>query len=143
MRECFCVTGDCSTPADRQAAADTDIWEQTFPCRQQKHGIAGGVEGGVGGCSDFDAYTGISWIYDWGLTNSGWEDGGCGSARENRRRLGIEFVPQFWGTLGLDPADGVDLSVLGKARYLLTFNEPGKTDQSNLSPREAADRWPE
>jgi hypothetical protein len=65
---------------------------------------------------------GVSWWYDWGQTGSG-------------QGAGIEFDPMIWS--------GPVPSSIGKAPYLLTFNEPDNGSQSNLSPSKAASMWPQ
>ncbi len=67
---------------------------------------------------------GVTWWYDWSN-----EPADAGST--------LEFVPMIWGSAGLAgplPAN---------ARYLLGFNEPNFTAQSNLTPTQAAADWPQ
>ncbi len=62
----------------------------------------------------------VSWYYNWGLTTAAHST--------------IPFVPMEWGTGGL--------SHLGHYTYLLGFNEPDNTSQSNLTAAQALTYWP-
>jgi hypothetical protein len=66
----------------------------------------------------------ISWWYNWGPTGTG-------------QPPVIEFDPMVWGSQ--IPAS----ASVAQARYLLTFNEPDNTQQSNMSPSQAAGLWPQ
>lgn len=62
--------------------------------------------------------------------------------------LDIAFVPQLWGQaqalLFKSLADGdFEGSTLTDERNILAFNEPDLEEQSNLTPKEAADLWTE
>lgn len=62
----------------------------------------------------------VSWYYNWGLTTAA--------------NSTVAFVPMEWGTGGL--------SSLGTYSYLLGFNEPDNSSQSNLSVTQALSLWP-
>jgi len=62
----------------------------------------------------------VSWYYNWGLTT--------------KANSTIPFVPMEWGTGGL--------SSLGTYQYLLGFNEPDNSSQSNLTVSQALSYWP-
>jgi len=84
---------------------------------------------GTQSCADISLLTGTTWVYNWG-TNPG-------LLEECFLQLGIEFVPMIWGST----ADFS--SVYLNSSYLLTFNEPNFSQQSNLSPAQAAALWPQ
>jgi RNA polymerase sigma factor (sigma-70 family) len=89
------------------------------------------VEKGVGvwnfaGVDQALSESGSSWYYDWGPTPEG--------------ITGQGFVPMIWGsgdvtTATLDEAEQ-------EGRYLLGFNEPDMSSQSNLTVQQALDLWP-
>jgi hypothetical protein len=71
------------------------------------------------------ALPGVSWWYNWSAAGSG---GSAGNA--------IEFVPMIWGSGSLKAA------LPAGSRYVLGFNEPNFTAQSDLTPQQAAADWP-
>jgi len=97
------------------------------------------------GCNGLEAHTNSSWWYSWG-TEDGFSNGFCESSEQaaaQARRKGIEFVPMFWNHVPvIEPGSETEHN-LKEANYLMTFNEPEKKGQANLSPSEAAELWPE
>jgi hypothetical protein len=76
---------------------------------------------------------GASWAYDW-------------SATAPAARGGPAWVPMVWGSWSVTPAVVASLRAAGRsgrARDLLGFNEPDSRGQSDLTPTQAADLWPE
>lgn len=76
---------------------------------------------------------GISWAYNWGHTGTG-NDAAF-------KTYGVDFVPMAW--------NGVNESVLRslltshpEIKYILGFNEPNFKAQANLTPTQAAAKWP-
>jgi hypothetical protein len=66
---------------------------------------------------------GVSWWYNWAVSGSG-------------QASGIEFDPMMWGSSSLN-------SALPKgSKYVLGFNEPNFSAQSDLTPQQAASDWP-
>lgn len=53
---------------------------------------------------------------------------------------GVEYVPMIWG--GTPNADDLVSKIPDGAKYLLSFNEPNFTGQSNKTAQEAATLWP-
>jgi len=81
-------------------------------------------------CSDLKLMNGITWIYNWAYQPDP-------LLLKCINSLGIEYIPMIWGlpvTLG---------SVYNNSKYLLTFNEPNFSTQSNIQPAVAASYWPE
>src|SRR5579872_1046603 len=75
---------------------------------------------------------GASWAYDW-------------STKLPKAVRGIEWVPMVWGARSVSPRVIRTLSSYartGRARYLLTFNEPDQRSQANMTPAQAAALWP-
>ncbi len=75
------------------------------------------------------------WFYTWGLNVP------VELAPQN-----CEFAPMFWGkTTVTDPnlLQAKQLKEQGKAKYILTFNEPDLADQANMTVAEALALWPQ
>lgn len=80
--------------------------------------------------------TGLSWFYDWGTNPSS-----IGTQASDDRN--IEYCPMTWG--GNFNADAIRqyVKVHPNCKYLLTFNEPNFQSQANLTPAQAAAKWPQ
>ncbi len=77
---------------------------------------------------------GISWSYNWSLTQSSIFDEAIAEQQ-------VDFCPMAW--------NGVNESSIREyvtrhpeCEYILAFNEPNLTDQANMTPQQAADKWP-
>jgi hypothetical protein len=68
---------------------------------------------------------GVSWWYDWATEPT------SGAA------AGIEFVPMVWGRPSLNGP------IAGGSKYVLGFNEPNFAGQSDMTPTQAAQSWPQ
>ena len=91
---------------------------------QVKPGVAKkGVSGSIAGARAFKA----AWYYNWGPKG---ESG-----------PGIEFIPMVKGKWHANDATLAAIQASG-AKTLLTFNEPERTDQGNMTVDEALDLWP-
>lgn len=80
---------------------------------------------------------GVSWYYNWGnLPTKGYQN-------ELENYNGLEFIPMAWN--GNFNADNIRAYVKShpECKYLLGFNEPNFTNQANMTPAQAAERWPE
>jgi hypothetical protein len=93
------------------------------------------VQKGVGvwtfdGVNEALARSGASWYYTWTPGHSG-----------ITTPRGTQFVPMIWG------ARDVSTAALGQVkdegRYLLTFNEPDNSAQSNMTVTQALSLWPQ
>jgi len=74
------------------------------------------------------------WFYTWG------PDIPFNLAPQN-----CEFVPMFWGKATVSPTNVSyvqQLRALGRAKFVLGFNEPDLADQSNMSVADALAAWP-
>ena len=97
-------------------------------------------------CNALDNYDGASWYYDWGK-GDGFERGFCSDPTSVTTSL--EFVPMLWNhwSIPSTPLSGDFLNQYGanfeNAHYIMTFNEPERHDQANMSPLYAAERWPD
>lgn len=75
----------------------------------------------------------VGWAYNW-------------SAQVPASTPGFDSVPMLWGSGSVTPASIGALRAgarSGAYSELLGFNEPDSSSQSNLTPEEAADLWPE
>lgn len=76
---------------------------------------------------------GASWFYNW-----------AGTPPANLSDVdGFDFVPMIWG--GSYNADRIReyCKAHPRTKYLLGFNEPNFKKQANLTPAQAAEKWPE
>lgn len=74
------------------------------------------------------------WYYTWGTPLPASSPQNC------------EFVPMFWGRSNVTPANiqlVQQLKAQGKAKYVLGFNEPNNSGQSNMSVQDALALWPQ
>jgi len=77
---------------------------------------------------------GVSWFYNWGPDNS---SALSILATENK----IDFFPMAWN--GSFDANRIRIykSSHPECEYILGFNEPNLTDQANMTPTVAAEKW--
>ncbi len=111
-------------------------------------GGAAGAGGGATGQQPFKGFAGdptacadmqhlsVSWYYNWKQTPST----GCSST-------GIPFVPMIWGHTGSEQsASGISSAVSSFVSkgygYVLGFNEPDNSTQSNIVVATAVSLWP-
>ena len=74
------------------------------------------------------------WFYTWGTPLPAQPPQNC------------EFVPMFWGRDNVTNANiqlVQQLKAQGKAKYVLGFNEPNNSGQSNMSVQDALALWPQ
>ncbi len=84
---------------------------------------------------DFDLLgPAVSWSYSWGNTPAASQAG-------KYQEYGIQFVPMCWNAnYSAENISNYYRSQSGQ-QYLLGFNEPNLTDQANMTPQQAADKW--
>ncbi|MDR3367072.1 MAG: DUF5010 C-terminal domain-containing protein [Prevotellaceae bacterium] len=88
---------------------------------------------------DFAAMqSGVSWAYNWGA--SGFNTTLTGAAAEAK----IAYFPMVWNGGG-NWASQIRAYKRAnpECEYMLAFNEPNLTDQANMTPAQAAEKWPE
>lgn len=85
-------------------------------------------------CDDLRALSGgASWYTTWDEADRVWASvAGCGGREPSV--AGLEYVPQVWSAHRIEPP-ALNTSRLGRAKYLLGFNEP---DKQKLDPAVAA-----
>lgn len=76
----------------------------------------------------------ISWHYNWGNESSAltapWLEGS-----------NIDYCPMCWSNYNADKIRNY-VKNHPNTKYLLGFNEPNLTDQANMTPKQAAEKWP-
>lgn len=80
---------------------------------------------------------GVCWYYNWGNTP------GAGYQDQVINFEGMEFVPMCWN--GNFNADRIReyCKTHPQTKHLLGFNEPNFLQQANMTPEQAAEKWPE
>jgi hypothetical protein len=76
---------------------------------------------------------GISWFYNWGVNP--------GLQVIDKFSQYLEYVPMAWNGVNAD-ALRTFKAKYPECQYLLAFNEPNLTDQANMTPTQAAAKWP-
>ena len=79
---------------------------------------------------------GVSWWYNWSSKPN------TAVATDYRTRYGMDFMPMLWNGSFNDAEIEAYLQAHTDIKYLLLLNEPNLTDQSNLTPAQAAALWP-
>ncbi len=100
--------------------------------RSTKKGIA------YGNLSEADIAAisgGVSWFYNWYVEPNG-------SAINIYQDYNMDFVPMVWGKTSDTALLRTFLTAHPNVKYILGFNEPNFTSQSDMTPAEAAARWP-
>lgn len=78
----------------------------------------------------------VAWGYNWGPALSG-------TALTAFDGTGMEFCPMAWNKAYNKEAISGYVKAHPECKYLLAYNEPNLTDQSNMTPQEAAEGWGE
>lgn len=76
---------------------------------------------------------GVSWYYNWGNTP--------GNAVINNESM--EYVPMCWNGNFNSEKIRQYVKEHPDTKYILGFNEPNFTNQANMTPAQAAEKWPE
>jgi len=78
---------------------------------------------------------GTSWFYNWGTTPNN-------VTNTYNSVYGYEFCPMAWNGNWNSDAIRTYVKAHPDCKYILAFNEPNFNSQANMTPRQAADRWP-
>ncbi len=147
--QALCVgRNSCSVPATNGAFTDPCDKTTKSLSVQATCTVGGGMEPPTAGqlpfkgfagdptaCADMQ-HLGVCWYYNWKQTPST----GCSST-------GIPFVPMIWGHTGNEQsASGIVSAVSSFVSkgygYVLGFNEPDNSTQSNITVATAVSLWP-
>lgn len=77
----------------------------------------------------------ISWCYNWGSQPSSAE---ISNLLDNAQ---IEYIPMAWNGVNEAQIRAYKQSH-PECEYILAFNEPNLRDQANMTPQQAAEKWP-
>jgi len=78
--------------------------------------------------------SGLTWAYNWGQSGSNNDDA--------FKQYGIEYVPMCWSGVNVTQLRTL-LLAHPEIKYILGFNEPNFKAQANLTPIQAAAKWPD
>ena len=113
------------------------LWLLCLACSAQEAQAKSAKRGlgyGYHSAEDMKALSpGMSWWYNWSPTPES-------TAASTAPSVGVSFVPMVWG--GNPTADQLAASIPSGAQYLLGFNEPNFKYQANMTPSQAAAKWP-
>ncbi|HXT97523.1 MAG TPA: glycosyl hydrolase [Polyangia bacterium] len=147
--EALCIgRQSCSVPADNGAFTDPCDKTTKSLSIQVTCTVGGGMEPPSAGQQPFKGFAGdpnactdlqhlrTSWFYNWEQT----DDKKCASTND-------PFVPMIWGHTGSEQSasgiTGAVSSFVGKGNgYVLGFNEPDNSTQSNIPVATAVQLWP-
>lgn len=76
---------------------------------------------------------GVGWYYTWGNA----------PGRNIVDFEGLEFVPMCWNASYSTDNIREYVTSHPETKYILGFNEPNFTNQANMTPQEAAEKWPD
>lgn len=107
------------------------LWLGAGVSAGSKRGVCVGPHKGNTRCGDLDQLTNVSWFYDWSMTDDMFTT--CPT--------GKEFIPCLWGDAPI-LHNSTNTTALSRARFLLSFNEPDNSGQSNVRPHDASLHWP-
>lgn len=109
-----------------------------LPVVAQKKSYKRGVgENNLSHVEEVDALApGVSWYYNWG-TNPARQV--ADSVRPGGK---MEFIPMAWSGNFSEQAIRDSLEKYPGTKYLLGFNEPNFKSQANMTPTQAAEKWP-
>jgi hypothetical protein len=88
--------------------------------------------------ADFKAIApGVTWAYNWATT------GFNAAAADAVKEAKTDYFPMIWNGSG-DWANQIRKykQAHPECMYILAFNEPNLTDQANMTPAQAAEKWP-
>jgi hypothetical protein len=100
--------------------------------KSSKRGVAGDMLD-VNDCNNVSNY--LTWFYNWANTPN--------AGVTNISQSYIEYCPMLWNGTWNAANLNTYLTAHPEVKYLLTFNEPNLTSQSNMTPAQAAALWPQ
>jgi len=116
-------------PADINKTTTTTTQPNSF-----KRGSAFSTGTSIGSWNNNVVNLKSNWYYTWGLN----------SCTDPKAPSNVEFVPMFWGHSSVTQANVDIINQLyrqGKIFYVLGFNEPDLTAESNMSVAQALEDW--
>jgi hypothetical protein len=117
-----------NAPAAAPAAA-----ERTGSLPNAKRGVSYSFEGSP--AEDMALLSpAVKWFYTWGSSPKADVDKAASDAK-------IAFVPMAWNDIYEEPLRAY-IAAHPECEYLLAYNEPNLKDQANMTPSQAAQKWP-
>eukprot|EP00884_Botryococcus_braunii_P022816 jgi/Botrbrau1/9218/Bobra.0028s0014.1 len=115
--------------------------QPSYNANIQKRGVSWGFDDSHIAADLRALAPGVSWWYSWGASGSKYAEQDLKTSKD----LGLEFVPMQWANWGIEnlPKDLETASEFTPVTTLLGFNEPNHREQANLTPRQAAELWPQ
>ncbi|XP_052782745.1 uncharacterized protein LOC128218991 [Mya arenaria] len=90
-------------------------------------------------CDDFKALSNISWWYDWSSNLDRYDH----ARTLNNCPPNMDMAPMHVPMIKTIWKNGTHPTLSPGAKYVLGYNEPDHADQADLTPKQAADFWPE
>jgi hypothetical protein len=107
---------------------------QSARARSAKRGVAYDFAD----AADLEALSpGVSWWYNWSTRPGAGVQAGAGAGQK------LDFYPMIWGAKYDVSAIEKYLVAHREIKYLLVMNEPSLPSQADLTPQQAAGRWPD
>jgi hypothetical protein len=78
---------------------------------------------------------GVSWFYNWGTSPNAVDK------VYNNSTYKMEFYPMAWNDIN-ETNLRTFMTAHPECKYILAYNEPNLTDQANMTPAQAAAKWP-
>lgn len=122
------AAGPSATPRPSPASKPTATKPAAPASRSSRKGVSAWSFSGV---SQALTQSGATWYYTWATTHSGIST-----------PSGIGFVPMIWGAGSVTTANLAQAKKTG-SKYLLGFNEPDMSAQSNMTVEKALSLWPQ
>lgn len=120
------------TPKQEQEPVSPDVPVQ--PTKSTKRGVAYSFRS-----PSVDSYLlgySISWFYNWGNSTSD-------QMLTFGEFYGFEFLPMAWNANYDANKIRNYIKTHPQCKYILAYNEPNLKDQARMTPRQAADAWPQ
>ena len=107
----------------------------TISCFSQKRSTKRGVSYDIPYVEDVNAMSpGVSWFYNWGTSPK--------STIDNYYSNYMEYYPMAWNDVNANALRAFKAKH-PECQYLLAFNEPNLVSQANMTPSQAAAKWPD
>ena len=76
----------------------------------------------------------VTWFYSWGISLHP-------DIAHSAKFHDLTFIPMAWNNVDADALRSY-VAQHPECKYLLAYNEPNLTDQANMTPSQAAEKWP-
>jgi hypothetical protein len=133
--------GSCGTCASGSTCSTAGVCQASGGSSSSRDACKRGIAYGYHSAADLSALSkGVAWWYNWAQLPDT-------AVRSTYASLPVEFVPMLWDEAQFTVSTATSNMLNNQSRYpvktLLGFNEPNFYSQANLSPAQAAAKWPE